>query len=319
MCPAIHFLGLHIPMYALMLALGLASFFLLSHRALRDTWRDDRVTYHRILFVLCLSFVALGVFAFLFDGLFHSIEEGRLVFGGITWLGGVAGAFPALLLLTHFLVPKRRGYALDLLDLAMPGLALAHALGRLGCFFGGCCYGRVTDSPLGVVFPVGSPAASTYPNASGTGSLPVLPTQLFEAAFEVALFALLLLLARRTRRFHTAVWSMSYGIFRFILEFFRGDDRGSAGFPLSPAQVLSVLLFVFGLLVLLLRLGRMPARLEKRLASWQAAADALPVTPIAACQGDDAALLRHLFELRQIGAITEEEYEEKKQEILERM
>jgi hypothetical protein len=112
---------------------------------------------------------------------------------------------------------------------------------------------------------------------------------------------------------------MSYGVFRFVLEFFRGDSRGSAGFSLSPAQVLSILLFLFGLLVLLLRLGRAPRKLRDRLSVWRQTADALPVTPLAACQGDDAALLRHLFELRQIGAISEEEYEKKKNEILERM
>ena len=159
MLRSIHFLGLHIPSYFLMLILGLTAFTALFFIAFRSLYREDRVTYNRLLFVLILSVIGLGVFAFLFNSLFHSIEEGRLTLGGITWLGGACGAILTFLVLCRLLVPKKRGYETETLSMLMPGMALGHAFGRVGCFLGGCCYGRVSDSPLAVVYPEGSHAA----------------------------------------------------------------------------------------------------------------------------------------------------------------
>ena len=322
MLRSIHILGFHIPMYSLMLALAILSFLLLFRASLKKERESDAVTYRRCLFVACLSVAAVGVSAFVLNSVFHSIEEGRIVIGGITWLGGVVGGIPACLLLAHWLVPKKRGYELDLLDGMMPGMVLAHGLGRLGCFFGGCCYGGVTDSPLGVVFPEGSPAAKTYPNADGTGSLPVYPTQLFEAAFEIVFFAVLMLLCRKEKKkYTTALWCIGYAVFRFALEFLRGDDRGATGFLLSPSQLMSILLFVFGILLLLYRLGIGFSGLRAKMAVWQSEADALPISVLAPARGQqsDTDLLRELYELKEKGIITEEEYEAKKKEILARI
>ncbi len=321
MLPYVHILGLHLPMYSIMLAVGLAAFFALYGYYFRAEYRNDRITFNRLTFSVLLSIAALAVFAFVFDSLFHSISEGRLTFGGITWLGGVVGAFPAILLLTHLLVPRKKGYEPDVLDALIPGLAVAHGFGRVGCFFGGCCFGRATDSVFGVSFPEGSAAARLYPDTNGEGSLPVLPTQLFEAAFEFALFLILILISRKTKKYNTAIWSVAYGIFRFILEFFRGDDRGSAGFALSPAQLLSILLFIFGILVILLRSGLAFHRFGAKLGEWQEQSDALPIVPYGSVRGrhGDAETLRELHRLMDEGVITEEEYEKKKAEILERM
>lgn len=316
----IHILGIVLPMYSLMLAIGVAAFLILYFFAYKQEYQTDRVTFNRLTFAVLLSIVALAVFAFFFDSLFHSLEEGKLVFGGITWLGGVAGAIPAILILTHLLVPKKRGYALSVLDSLMPGLAIAHGIGRLGCFFGGCCFGKVTASVFGIVFPEGSLAEKLYPNPLAEGSLPVLPTQLFEAVFELIIFAVLMLLSRRTRKYNTAIWSIAYAIFRFTLEFFRGDDRGSSALWLSPAQVLSILLFIFGVLALLMRLGYTPRKLAARMAEWQTKADALPITPYAAVGvREHVERLRALQKMREENLITEEEYENKKKEILERL
>ena len=320
MLPSIHIFGFHLPMYTAMLVLGIALFLFLYFRAYRTEYKADRVPFHRMTFAALLSIAALGLFAFLFNSLFHSIEEGKLVLGGITWLGGVVGAFPAILILTHLLVPKKRGYALDVLDSLIPGVAVAHGLGRVGCFLGGCCFGKVTDSPLGVVFPEGSIAEKMYPNPVADGSLPVLPTQLIEAAFEILLFVALILISRRTKRYNTAIWSVAYAVFRFVLELWRGDDRGSAVLSLSPAQVLSILLFLFGILVILMRLGYAPRRLMARMDAWRAEADALPITPYAAVTTRETAeRLRTLHALREEGLVTEEEYEAKRKEILERL
>ena len=316
MLPHIHILGLSLPSYSLMLVLGFAAFFGLYLYFFRAELRSDRVSFNRLTLAVILSIATLAFSAYLFDGIFHSIEKGELSFGGITWLGGVLGGFPAILLLTHLLVPKKRGYALDALDCLIPGLAIAHGFGRLGCFLGGCCFGGVTDSPLGVVFPEGSVAAELYPNPAAEGSLPVLPTQLFEAGFELLLFTALILLSRKTKKYNTAVWSISYATFRFLLEFMRGDDRGSTALGISPSQLMSIALLLFGVGVVLMRLGIAPRRVKARLECWRSEADALPVTPYGAVKCADA--LRELHRLYEDGLISEEEYTEKKHEILER-
>ncbi len=304
-------------MYGLMLCVGIIAFFALLFLFFQKTAREDRVSFNRILFVACLSIAALGGSAFLFDALFHSIEEGRPVFGGITWLGGVFGALPAVLLLTHALVPKKRGREIEVLDGMIPGMALAHCFGRLGCFFGGCCYGEATDSVFGVIFPVGSPAAKALPNAIGTGSVPVLPTQLFEALFELVLFGAMMLLARRIKGRFTEMYAVCYGTFRFFMEFLRGDDRGATGFFLSPAQVISLLLIGFGIFLILFRSGLVAKRLASLLTIWRQKADALPIVTLDAADG--TRLLWELHALKEKGVITEEEFEEKKKDILTRL
>ena len=317
MLQSIHFFGLHIPSYFLMLILGLTAFTALFFIAFRSLYREDRVTYNRLLFVLILSVVGLGVFAFLFNSLFHSIEEGRLTLGGITWLGGACGAILTFLVLCRLLVPKKRGYETETLSMLMPGMALGHAFGRVGCFLGGCCYGRVSDSPLAVVYPEESHAAKLYPNAEGTGSLPVLPIPLFEAAFELILFACMMLLPKGAKKYSLSIYSVGYGIFRFFAEFYRGDDRGSVGGFLTPSQLLAVILVLFGVCLFLEMRGICFKRFHEKRLLMQKASDALPIVHLD--ETDDTRLLRELHSLYKDGVITEEEYEKKKKEILERI
>ena len=271
------------------------------------------------------------MFAAFFDSLFHFIEEGQIVSGGITWLGGVSGAFPTMVLLIHYFVPKKKGDALNTFSLLIPGTVLAHALGRVGCFFGGCCYGKVTDSVFGVTFPVGSIAAKTYPldptDLENTVSQPVLPTQLYEAVFELVLFILMMVFYKKLRKYFVETYCFAYGTFRFLLEFLRGDDRGATGFALSPSQIMSIILLVTGVLLVLYRKGVIFRGLAGKCVKWKAAADALPWPPAPKAPfGTQAAMapaptdtLRELHKLFEDGILSKEEYEKKKEDILKRM
>ena len=317
MLPSIHFLGIHIPSYGLMLTIGTCVFFAFLIFKFRILRKEDNVTFNRLLFVSLVSFIALGEFAFFFNSLFHSIEEKKITIGGITWLGGIIGAIATFLLLTHFLVPKKRGYEFETLSNLMPAIALAHSFGRIGCFLGGCCYGKVSSSPLAVVYPVNSSAFKQYPNADNTGSLPVLPIPLFEAGFEFLLFILLILLPRKAKEYSLAIYSVCYGIFRFCAEFFRGDSRGSVGGAVSPSQLLSILLVFFGIFLFLEKKGILFKKTHQKRLEMQANADELPITRLLTQK--DTELLRDLHTLLNEGAITQEEYETKKAEILKRM
>jgi phosphatidylglycerol:prolipoprotein diacylglycerol transferase len=130
---------------------------------------------------------------------------------------------------------------LALADLFCTVIPLGHACGRIGCFFYGCCYGRDSDAWCAVVFPKFSP--SWYEH--GRQMVPVLPTQLFEAAALLVLFAVLMALYLRFRRGTCAAYMVGYGVIRFCIEFMRGDPR-AAFWGLSIGQVISVCLVAAG-------------------------------------------------------------------------
>ncbi len=282
----------------------------------------ERKVIDKALLVSALAFAVMGITAFLFNSLFHSIEEGRLVLGGITWAGGVVGAFPAFVVLTHYLIKEERGKEMEFFSLLVPGIVLGHAFGRIGCFLGGCCFGQVTESCFGVVFPNGSLAAELYPNTlTHEGSFPVLPTQLFEAVFEFLLFAVMLIFRKKWKYANAEIYLAAYGVYRFLLEFLRGDDRGATGLILSPSQLLCLLMVVTAVLIVLFKRGAVFKKLREKTLFWQEQVQngayekqTLPTEKTEAFQE-----LEMLFDLYKKGVLTEEEYAEKKTEILKRI
>ena len=125
-------------------------------------------------------------------------------------------------------------------DVFAPGIALGHAVGRLGCLAAGCCYGRPTDLPWGITFT--NPAAAA--NVGTPLGVPLHPTQLYEARRELLILGFLLATEKRGRRFEgRTFWSymVLYGVSRFVIEFFRGDERGMVFGTLSTSQFISLI------------------------------------------------------------------------------
>lgn len=151
----------------------------------------------------------------------------KYLYGGMVFYGGLLGALGA----AGWLLFCRK-ITFSLLErIFLPALPLIHALGRVGCFCAGCCYGKVTDSPWGVRYPPGGLAPA---------GVPLLPVQLWEAGGNLVLLGLLLLPVYRRIGQRMSAYLIGYGILRFSLEFFRGDPaRGLAG-PLSSAQWISL-------------------------------------------------------------------------------
>lgn len=163
--------------------------------------------------------------------------------GGLTYYGGlVAGIAWGL-----YFVRKEKLPVLDVVDMAGLVIPVGLFFGRLGCFFGGCCFGSPTDGPFGVSFPAWSPASESQWRehllaSPSLPSLPVLPMQLFEAAGCLAIAVIGHFVVHPRRRFHGAVMAfflLSYAALRFTLEFFRADDRGGFAF-LSTSQWISL-------------------------------------------------------------------------------
>ena len=155
---------------------------------------------------------------------------------GFVFYGGIISG-----ILTVLILAKK--YKINILksgDIAAIGIPLGHALGRIGCFCYGCCYGKPTDSNWGILFPRESPA--------GLLEAKVIPTQLISAFFLFLIFFLLLIL-KKYKRFDGQIllcYGICYGIFRFIIEFYRGDGRGEIFF-LSTSQFVALIVIIISI------------------------------------------------------------------------
>ncbi len=311
-----------IPSYPLMLVLGVIAYAINLVLILKKEGKEPPVI-NKALTVSLFAFAVMGITAFIFDSIFHSIEVGYLVFGGITWAGGVVGSFPAFVILTHYFIKEERGSEIEFFSLVVPGIVLGHAFGRIGCFLGGCCFGGITESSLGVVFPTGSPAAQTYPNTiTGEGSFPVLPTQLFEAGFELLLYLFMMIFRKKFKYNNAEIYLISYGIFRFMLEFLRGDSRGATCFFISPSQFLSIILIITGVLIILFKKRLVFTSLYDKLSLWREQVKNGVYNAPTNVESKNAEIYKEielLHGLYQKGILTEEEYQSKKAELLNKI
>jgi phosphatidylglycerol---prolipoprotein diacylglyceryl transferase len=138
-------------------------------------------------------------------------------------------------------------------DVFAPGIAVGHVVGRFGCLFAGCCYGKPTNLPWGITFR--DPFAQA--NVGTPLNQPLHPTQLYEAGAELIILIILLTTERKGRPYPGRtfwLYMLLYAVSRFIIEFYRGDERGSVGI-FSTSQFISVLLapLAIGMLLYLAR------------------------------------------------------------------
>ncbi len=168
-------------------------------------------------------------------------KGGGVAYGG--FLGGLAAAV-AFCRIHHIRL-------LAWADCVAPSLCIGLALTRVGCFLGGCDFGRVWNGPWAVQFPPGSPAfveqslLGQLPSGA-TASLPVHPTQLYESIAGVVLLILVLAVRRRQRVSGQALaaFALGYGVLRYLIEIVRADpDRGVIG-PWSTSQFLAIATFM---------------------------------------------------------------------------
>ncbi len=155
--------------------------------------------------------------------------------GGFVFYGGLFGGMIAAYF--YCCINKLDFFAFA--DVFCAPVCFGHAVGRIGCFLAGCCYGARTSSGLGVVYPEeGIPPAGVK----------LLPVQLMEAAFLLILaIALLFIMKRKKRLLPCAVYLIAYGAWRFVIEFLRDDPRGSVG-VLSASQFISIFAVILGII-----------------------------------------------------------------------
>ncbi len=186
--------------------------------------------------VFASSWIGAKIFFLLFSAKEYSIAGASSFWlgGGFVFYGGLIFAL-AFLLIYGFALKR---FQLRNAHLFLPGLAFGHAIGRVGCFLAGCCYGSKTGCLLAVVM-------HRHPRH---------PVQLYEALFAAALGWFLLLQIRNRRNYLSVIFTylVGYSSIRFLLEFIRGDDvRGVMEVGLSVSQLISILIFIASFVILI--------------------------------------------------------------------
>lgn len=174
--------------------------------------------------------------------------------GGIVYYGGFAGGLAGVV----WALRRRHAPFLPAADALAPSLAIGHAFGRLGCYMAGCCFGAPTGGAWGARFPRDAIAFSEMTHdgslpAGADRTPPIHPTQLYEAAGEIAIFAALLAVRRR-KRVHGQVflaYLAAYPVLRSLIELFRGDAARKFVVPgiVSTSQAISAVVLVAALIL----------------------------------------------------------------------
>ena len=235
MHPFIHIGALSLPMYGLCAMVG-TIFALLAVFRLRKKGSpisEDNLL-DALIWAILLGFICSKLLYFIVEPpqMPHSwAEVWELISTGLVFYGGLLGGLLGLV----FASRKTGKSFLSFTDLMAPCFCLAHAGGRIGCLMAGCCYGMPYSGPCAVVLD----------------GVSRLPTQPMEAIFLVILSVVLIkIFLKKPRRGTVTGWYMVlYAVWRFIIEFFRADERGTVG-ALSTSQFISLFIFAFGIYLL---------------------------------------------------------------------
>lgn len=199
--------------------------------------------------VLLIGIFGTGIgilFAAIFQGVYNVIDGGEFDLKSMTFLGGLIGGIVGFVAVWNlyiyvvrphtkikWLTGEMNATLTDALPFIPIGITIAHAFGRLGCFFGGCCYGKAAD--WGLMCGRGVPYK-------------VIPTQLFEMSFLIALAAVMAFLYFKYKfNYNFALYAIAYGIWRFGIEYARDDYRGAKIGALYPSQFLSIWMVIIGI------------------------------------------------------------------------
>lgn len=161
-------------------------------------------------------------------------SNGFVVYGGL--FGGIFAGW--------LYCKKAKINFIDYFELVMPGVSLAQGIGRIGCLFAGCCYGKETDSWFAIEYHKSNHA----PNG-----VKLIPTQIISSVGDFLICAILVIYAsKKPKRGHVALaWVILYSVGRFAVEFLRNDHRGSIG-VLSTSQMISIALALVSIILFII-------------------------------------------------------------------
>ena len=229
--------------YGLFLAIAfIAGIWITSRNARKEGVPADSV-WNLGLVILCSVLIGAKLLMLIADFSYYAANP-REIFSISTlrsagvYYGGLLMALGA----SAWYMRKRRLPAWKLSDCAAPGIALGQAIGRLGCLAAGCCYGTPTDVPWAIRF------TSIYAaeNMGTPLNIPLHPTQIYESVGTLLIFGFLMcrLRMRHISGYIILEYLGLYAVLRFVIEFFRGDDRGDVfNGLLSTSQFITIITF----------------------------------------------------------------------------
>jgi phosphatidylglycerol:prolipoprotein diacylglycerol transferase len=183
---------------------------------------------------------------FVIDAPYYAEHPGEIFSLSTLQAGGVFyGGLIAALVVAVWYLRKTGLPAFQTADVFAPGIALGHGIGRLGCFAAGCCWGAQCDRPWAVTFT--NPEAKQLVGVPL--NVPLHPTQIYEAAAEFLIFAILLWRIRRpyAKGAIISLYLVLYSTARFLVEFYRVHDQPNPfGGPLNTSQWISLGLLLLG-------------------------------------------------------------------------
>jgi phosphatidylglycerol:prolipoprotein diacylglycerol transferase len=209
--------------------------FLLAFWLALKRGRKSKIPEQLIINLSILVLVSSLVGAKLFYAFFHwdnvTADPGKFLttMSGSGVFGAILLSVPTALLYLH----EKNESVWQVLDVAAPSWAVMEGFGRMGCFASGCCFGKPTESAIGLAFPANSPAGSGFPG------MHVLPTQLFSAGAAILILGVGLLVDRR-KSFHGTTFFLVlflYSVGRFMIDFFRFYESEMMPLSISGYQV----------------------------------------------------------------------------------
>ena len=222
--------------YGLMIAIGVIVAVLVAIYRAKKAGIDPEVVLDLVLIGLICGFGGGKI-------LYLIVEWKDFIKSPMTYLGGggfvvYGGIILALIVGAVYFTLKKKD-PLIVMDLIMPEVSIAQGFGRIGCFLAGCCYGRITDSVFGVVFPEGSLAPA---------GVKLIPTQLIMSAGNFLIAGILLIAATKLKKRGQilSLYLILYAIGRFAVEFLRNDHRGAVG-VFSTSQFISLFIVIIGI------------------------------------------------------------------------
>lgn len=232
--------------YGVLVAIGCLFGFFYVQKEAKRTVADSEKIMRLFLWVLISGFLGGRILYILVEWENFLHDPLRTIFsrGGFVFYGGFILAFTV-----GIWQARREGLHLwETSDIFAPAVAIAYAIGRIGCFLNGCCYGRPTTSWIGVTF---SPES-----LAGSLRKPLIPTQLFSSLGSFIAFAILLYLKPRKKFAGQLFWVyvFLYAVTRSIIEVFRGDPRGHI-WIFSTSQFIGIIFAILSL-IMLRKLGR---------------------------------------------------------------
>lgn len=231
--------GIQIKSYGLMIAIGIIVAAALFINKGKNKGFDEDSLLNLIIFAV-IGGVLGGKGLFIITELKDILKDPSILtnFGyGFVVYGAIGGGALAM-----YLYCRRKKWSLiEMVDMTVPGLAIAQGFGRIGCFLAGCCYGAETTLPFGVEFPENSLAPS---------GVHLHPTQIYSSIFDFSLGLILLYYSKKERKNGKlmGLYLIIYSVGRFLVEFLRNDPRGNVGL-FSTSQFIAIFTLVFGIII----------------------------------------------------------------------